>query len=223
MTRPDSPVPAARREPSRPPLVAIVTVSGVIAVAVAAAIVSVPVGIGTVYGVVVIGAVAVAVAVVIARLEGKEFPFLRGLFSVAVRRAVRHGSGQAESGLVAGAGWRAMRLAAWLMPRAAGRRWLAEAESFAAEAPPALRRGAIRSYLTGAPQVIMVSWPGGPGSPGRDPGDAGCRRSPAWLTPASLPRHLPARPQPGECSALARAFSAAKGWPRTCTRLSAKP
>ena len=147
MTRPDSPVPAARREPSRPPLVAIVTVSGVIAVA--AAIVSVPVGIGTVSGV-----------VVIARLEGKEFPLLRGLFSVAVRRAVRHGSGQAESGLVAGAGWRAMRLAAWLMPRAAGRRWLAEAESFAAEAPPALRRGAIRSYLTGAPQVIMVSWAG---------------------------------------------------------------
>lgn len=105
MTRPDSPVPAARREPSRPPLVAIVTVSSVIA----AAIVSVPVGIGTVSGV-----------VVIARLEGKEFPLLRGLFSVAVRRAVRHGSGQAESGLVAGAGWRAMRLAAWLMPRAAG-------------------------------------------------------------------------------------------------------
>ena len=150
MTRPDSPVPAARREPSRPPLVAIVTVSGVIA----AAIVSVLVG--TVSGVVVIG----TVAGVIARLEGKEFPLLRGLFSVAVRRAVRHGSGQAESGLVAGAGWRAMRLAAWLMPRAAGRRWLAEAESFAAEAPPALRRGAIRSYLTGAPQVIMVSWAG---------------------------------------------------------------
>ena len=126
MTRPDSPVPAARREPSRPPLVAIVTVSGVIA----AAIVSVLVG--TVSGVVVIG----TVAGVIARLEGKEFPLLRGLFSVAVRRAVRHGSGQAESGLVAGAGWRAMRLAAWLMPRAAGRRWLAEAESFAAEPRP---------------------------------------------------------------------------------------
>ena len=157
MTRPDSPVPAARREPSRPPLVAIVTVSGVIAVA--AAIVTVPVGIGTVSGVV-IGTGTVSGVVGIARLEGKEFPLLRGLFSVAVRRAVRHGSGQAESGLVAGAGWRAMRLAAWLMPRAAGRRWLAEAESFAAEAPPALRRGAIRSYLTGAPQVIMVSWAG---------------------------------------------------------------
>jgi hypothetical protein len=157
VTRPDSPVPAARREPRRPPLVAIVTVSGVI-ITTTAAIVTVPAG--TVSGVVVIGTVAIAGVVIIARLEGKEFPLLRGLFSVAVRRAVRHGSGQAESGLVAGAGWRAMRLAAWLMPRAAGRRWLAEAESFAAEAPPALRRGAIRSYLTGAPQVIMVSWAG---------------------------------------------------------------
>lgn len=157
MTRPDSPVPAARREPRRPPLVAIVTVSGVVAVV--AAIVAVA-GIGTVAGVVVIGTVAIAGIGDIALIEGKEFPRLRGLFSVAVRRAVRHGSGQAESGLVAGAGWRAMRLAAWLMPRAAGRRWLAEAESFAAEAPPALRRGAIRSYLTGAPQVIMVSWAG---------------------------------------------------------------
>ena len=44
------------------------------------------------------------------------------------------------------------------MPPAAGRRWLAEAESFLAEAPPALRRDAIGSYLTGAPQVIAMSW-----------------------------------------------------------------
>ena len=70
MTRPDSPVPAARREPSRPPLVAIVTVSGVIAVAVA--IVTVPVG--TVSGVVVIGTVAIAGVVIIARLEGQGIP-----------------------------------------------------------------------------------------------------------------------------------------------------
>jgi hypothetical protein len=46
------------------------------------------------------------------------------------------------------------------MPPAAGRRWLAEAASFLAEAPPALRHGAIRSYLIGAPQVITVSWAG---------------------------------------------------------------
>jgi hypothetical protein len=158
VTRPDSPAPAARREPRRPPLVAIVatTVVG----AVAAAIVAVVVGDGTAVGVGIVSAVGIVGMGGVALIEGKEFPRLRGLFSVAVRHAVRHGSGQAESGLATGAGWRAMRLAAWLMPRAAGRRWLAEAESFAAEAPPALRRGAIRSYLTGAPQVIMVSWAG---------------------------------------------------------------
>jgi hypothetical protein len=55
-------------------------------------------------------------------------------------------------------GGRAMCLAAGLMPGAAGRRWLAEAENFLAEASPILRRGAIRSYLTGAFQVIAVSW-----------------------------------------------------------------
>jgi hypothetical protein len=159
VTRPDSPVPAARRGPSRPPLVALVALAAVVG-AVAAAIVGVALGGGTAVGVVVIGTAGVVGVVGVALIEGKEFPRLRGLFSVAVRRAVRHGSGQAESGLVAGAGWRAMRLAAWLMPWAAGRRWLAEAESFAAEAPPALRRGAIRSYLTGAPQVIMASWAG---------------------------------------------------------------
>ena len=158
MTRPDSPAPAARRGPSRPPLVAIVSVAAIAATI--AAIVAVALGGGTAVGVGVVGTAGVVGVVDIARIEGKEFPRLRGLFSVAVRRAVRHGSGQAESGLATGAGWRAMRLAAWLMPRAAGRRWLAEAESFAAEAPPALRRGAIRSYLTGAPQVIMVSWAG---------------------------------------------------------------
>ena len=51
-----------------------------------------------------------------------------------------------------------MRLAARLMPRAAGRRWLAEASNFLAEAPAALQRGAIHSYLANAPQVIAVSW-----------------------------------------------------------------
>jgi hypothetical protein len=42
--------------------------------------------------------------------------------------------------------------AAMLMPPAEGRRWLAEAESFLAEAPPALRRGAIGSYLASTPR-----------------------------------------------------------------------
>jgi hypothetical protein len=44
------------------------------------------------------------------------------------------------------------------MPRAAGRRWLTEADSFLAEASPVLQRRAIRSYLSGALQVIAVPW-----------------------------------------------------------------
>ncbi len=73
-----------------------------------------------------------------------------------VRRIIRHGSGTGV--LAAAAGWRMMCLAARLMPRAVGRRWLAEAESFLAEAPPELRRRAINSYLATAPQVIVVGW-----------------------------------------------------------------
>jgi hypothetical protein len=60
--------------------------------------------------------------------------------------------------LRARAGWRIMRAAAWLMPRAAGSRWLAEAGSFLSEAPPALRGRALRSYLAAAPPAILVSW-----------------------------------------------------------------
>ena len=62
--------------------------------------------------------------------------------------------------VLAGAGWQVMRLAALLMPTAAGRRWLEEAASFLAEAPPELCRGTVGSYLAGAPQVIAISWSG---------------------------------------------------------------
>jgi hypothetical protein len=51
-----------------------------------------------------------------------------------------------------------MRLAARLMPPSAGMRWLAEAESFLAEASSELRHGAIGSYLAGAPHLIALSW-----------------------------------------------------------------
>ena len=55
-------------------------------------------------------------------------------------------------------GWRIMRLLGKLMPAEAAVRWLGEAESFMAEADPRLQRSAMRSYLTGAPQVILASW-----------------------------------------------------------------
>ena len=91
--------------------------------------------------------------------EKGVFSGLRGLLSRMVRHAARGGC-PAGAGWMADTGWRVMWLAARLMPPAEGRRWLAEAESFLAEAPPALRRGAIGSYLTSTPQVITVSWAG---------------------------------------------------------------
>ena len=60
--------------------------------------------------------------------------------------------------VVSEAQWRALCLAALNMPPAAGRRWLAEVESFLTEAPPKLRLDAARSYLAHAPQFIVVSW-----------------------------------------------------------------
>jgi hypothetical protein len=94
---------------------------------------------------------------------------LVAMVAVTMLYALRNGSGrfsmagQLGSGagsLTAGGRWRAMRLAARLMPRDVGRRWLAEAESFLAEAPPTLHPGAVRSYLANAPQTITEAWAG---------------------------------------------------------------
>jgi hypothetical protein len=90
--------------------------------------------------------------------RGGMFRSLRGLLSGVMRQAAWSGVDPADVGLMASVGWRLMRVAACMMPTAAGRRWLAEAESFLAEAPPVLRRGAVGSYLVGAPRVIVVSW-----------------------------------------------------------------
>jgi len=45
-----------------------------------------------------------------------------------------------------------------LMPRPAGRRWLAEAESLLSEITPVRRGAAIRSYLLSAPGLVMMTW-----------------------------------------------------------------
>jgi len=58
----------------------------------------------------------------------------------------------------AGFAWRLIRLCALLMPPAAGRRWLEEAQSFLAEAQPSWRRRAPGSYIASAPQLIFMSW-----------------------------------------------------------------
>ena len=85
---------------------------------------------------------------------------LRGMFGALARRTAGRGAVPAVSGLMAGAAWRAMCVASRLMPRDADSRWLAEAESFLFEAPPAQQRRALRNYLVTAPQVIAVSWAG---------------------------------------------------------------
>ena len=81
-------------------------------------------------------------------------------FSVLARLVTGSGTMLARSGLEASEEWQVMCAAAQLMPRDAGRRWLDEAVSFLAEAPPAQQYPAISSYLITAPQVIAVTWAG---------------------------------------------------------------
>jgi hypothetical protein len=53
--------------------------------------------------------------------------------------------------------WPVLRAVSRLMPRAAGRRWLAEAESVLFEVA-AGRRTAVRSYLLSAPRLAVRMW-----------------------------------------------------------------
>ncbi len=54
--------------------------------------------------------------------------------------------------------WPAVSLASRLMPRDAGRRWLAEAESVLSEIDAGRLRAAIRSYLFSAPRLVVKMW-----------------------------------------------------------------
>jgi hypothetical protein len=54
--------------------------------------------------------------------------------------------------------WRMLVMASRLMPRSAGCRWLAEAESLLSEITAARRGTAIRSYLLSAPRLAVVVW-----------------------------------------------------------------
>jgi hypothetical protein len=105
---------------------------------------------GGVLGVVVGGAVGPAIFL-------RDWNF-RGSFSALVRRAADPDAGPAASGLMVTPSCRMMRVASGLMPRAAGRRWLEEAENFLLEAPIGFRRRVIRNYLLTAPLVIAMSW-----------------------------------------------------------------
>lgn len=54
--------------------------------------------------------------------------------------------------------WRALVMVSRLMPRPAGCRWLAEAESVLSEIAAARRGAAIRSYLLSAPRLVVMTW-----------------------------------------------------------------
>jgi hypothetical protein len=54
--------------------------------------------------------------------------------------------------------WRMLVMASRLMPRPAGRRWLAEAESLLSEITAAQRVAATRSYLLSAPRLAVMMW-----------------------------------------------------------------
>ena len=54
--------------------------------------------------------------------------------------------------------WRMLVMVSRLMPRPAGRRWLAEAESLLSEIAPARRGAAVRSYLLSAPRLAVMMW-----------------------------------------------------------------
>jgi hypothetical protein len=80
----------------------------------------------------------------------------------------RHGRGSGLSGRgrddddgPAGAAahrWHMLVMVSRLMPRAAGRRWLAEAESLLSEITATRRGAAVRSYLLSAPRLVVMMW-----------------------------------------------------------------
>jgi hypothetical protein len=108
---------------------------------------------GGVLGVVLGGAVgAVGTGIVL-----RDWNF-QGSFGALMKRVAGGDAGLAASSPAAAVSWRVMRVASGLMPRAAGRRWLAEAESFLFEAPAGHRRRAIRNYLLTAPLVMAMGW-----------------------------------------------------------------
>jgi hypothetical protein len=85
------------------------------------------------------------------------------------RKAGPRGHGTPGRGLAGEAGrtpvmagrWLTLCAVARLMPPAAGRRWLAEAESLLFELTPGRRGKAVRSYLLSAPRLVVMLWAAG--------------------------------------------------------------
>jgi hypothetical protein len=54
--------------------------------------------------------------------------------------------------------WRTLLMVSAMMPRSAGRRWLAEAESLLSEMEVDRHGPAVRSYLLSAPRLMAMMW-----------------------------------------------------------------
>jgi hypothetical protein len=54
--------------------------------------------------------------------------------------------------------WPTLVVLSQVMPRSAGRRWLAEASSLLSEITGARRGAAVRSYLVSAPRLVVMMW-----------------------------------------------------------------
>ena len=109
------------------------------------------------------GVIAISVISVIAGRGG-----LPGGRAIGRGKGSGHGKGSGLSALgldgddgPAGAAahrWHLLVMASRLMPRSAGGRWLAEAESLLSEITAARRDAAIRSYLLSAPRLVVMMW-----------------------------------------------------------------
>ncbi len=99
--------------------------------------------------------VAVGTAAAIAVAASGDLPGGRG------RGSGLTGRGRDDDDGPAGATAHRRRMLAMvsrLMPRPAGRRWLAEAESLLSEIAPVRRGAAIRGYLLSVPRLVVRMW-----------------------------------------------------------------
>lgn len=103
-------------------------------------------------------AVLSAVAGIPRRLAGRRLVLRKG--SGRGRDSGLSGRGRDDDGPADEAAhrWRALVMMSRLMPRSAGRRWLAEAQSLLAEVTAARRGAAVRSYLLSAPRLAVMMW-----------------------------------------------------------------
>ena len=101
-----------------------------------------------------VGALSVAAAVAEVKADGRGRG-IRGKGGGLSGRGRDDGDGPAGEAV---RGWHALAVVSRLMPRTAGRRWLAEAQSLLAEVTAARRGAAVRSYLLSAPRLAVMMW-----------------------------------------------------------------